>query len=110
VGRSEEQGCWQQVRRSRIIRSHAERDIAEAYGWYEEQRTGLGADFLLCVEEGLARIQRAPEAYPVVHKDVRRLLIKRFPYGIFYVVERSAIIVLAVFHERRDPAAWRFRT
>jgi toxin ParE1/3/4 len=97
------------VKHSRLIRPDAERDIAEAYRWYEEQRIGLGADFLLCVEEGLAKIQRAPEAYPVVHKNVRRLLIKRFPYGIFYAVEQPVIIVLAVFHERRDPTAWRSR-
>jgi plasmid stabilization system protein ParE len=97
------------VKYSRRIRPDAERDIAEAYRWYEEQRIGLGAAFLLCVEEGLAKIQRAPEAYPVVHKNVRRLLIKRFPYGIFYAVEQPVIIVLAVFHERRDPLAWRSR-
>jgi plasmid stabilization system protein ParE len=97
------------VKYSRRIWPDAERDIAEAYRWYEEQRIGLGADFLLCIEEGLAKIQRAPEAYPVVHKNVRRLLIKRFPYGIFYAVEQPVIIVLAVFHERRDPLAWRSR-
>jgi plasmid stabilization system protein ParE len=97
------------VKFSRRIWPDAERDIAEAYRWYEEQRIGLGADFLLCIEEGLAKIQRAPEACPVVHKNVRRLLIERFPYGIFYAVEQPVIIVLAVFHERRDPATWRSR-
>ncbi|MGO9570185.1 MAG: type II toxin-antitoxin system RelE/ParE family toxin [Desulfomonilaceae bacterium] len=97
------------MKRSKLIRPDAETDIAEAYRWYEEQREGLGADFLLCVEEGLSKIQRAPEAYPVVHKNVHRLLIKRFPYGIFYVVEPAVIIVLAVLHERRDPAAWQSR-
>jgi plasmid stabilization system protein ParE len=97
------------VKRSRLIRPDAEPDIAEAYRWYEEQRTGLGADCLLCVEEGLAKIQRNPEAYPLVHKNVRRMLIKRFPYGIFYIVEPPVIIVLAVFHERRDPAEWKSR-
>ena len=97
------------MKRSRHIRPGAERDIAEAYRWYEEQRIGLGADFLLCIEEGLAKIQRAPEAYPVVHKNVRRLLIKRFPYGMFYIIEIEAIVVLAVLHERRSPAVWQSR-
>jgi plasmid stabilization system protein ParE len=84
--------------------------MAEAYRWYEEQRTGLGADFVSCVEEGLAKIRTAPEAYPIVHKKVRRLLIKRFPYGVFYVVEQTRLIVLAVLHERRDPEVWKSRS
>jgi len=83
--------------------------MAEAYRWYEEQRAGLGSDFLLCVEEGLAKIRRGPEAYPVVHRDVRRMLIRRFPYGIFYVVEPTLIVVVAVFHERREPEGWQTR-
>ena len=92
-----------------LIRSDAERDDAEAYRWYEEQREGLGADFLLRFEEGLGKIQSAPATYPIVYKNVRRVLISRFPYGIFYIVESDLIVVLAVFHERRDPSAWQSR-
>jgi plasmid stabilization system protein ParE len=97
------------VKRGVLIRPDAQRDVAEAYRWYEEQRTGLGADFILCFEEGLAKIQRTPAMYPIVYKNVRRLLIRRFPYGIFYVDEEALIVVLAVFHERRDPAGWQSR-
>jgi toxin ParE1/3/4 len=68
-----------------LIRPAAERDIETAFRWYEEKRAGLGRDFLLCVEEGLAKIQLGPEVYPVVHKNVRRILIRRFPYGILYL-------------------------
>lgn len=95
--------------RSTIIRPAAEQDLAEAHRWYEEQRTGLGADFLLCVEDGLAKIRTAPEAYPIVHRNVRRLLIRRFPYGVFYMVEPTRILILAVLHERRDPEVWKSR-
>ena len=49
-----------------VIRPEAEADIEEVYGWYEAQRKGLGEDFLLCVEEGLARIARNPSSYSVV--------------------------------------------
>lgn len=97
------------MKRGLLIGPDAERDVAEAYRWYEEQRGGLGADFVLCVEEGLAKIKRTPATYPLVYKNVHRLLIRRFPYGIFYVVEPALIVVLAVFHERRDPAGWQTR-
>lgn len=68
-----------------LIRPEAEGEIKEAYRWYESKRRGLGEDFLLCVEEGLEKIRRNPATYPVVHRDVHRLLIRRFPYGIFYI-------------------------
>jgi len=93
-----------------IIRPEAEADIEEAYNWYEAQRRGLGEDFLLCLEEGLARIGRNPSIYSVVYKDIRRLLIHRFPFGVFFLEAENSISVLAVLHARRNPKAWKGRT
>jgi toxin ParE1/3/4 len=92
-----------------IIRPEAESEIKEAYLWYEERRTGLGADFILCVEDGLEKIRSNPEMYPVVYKNIRRLLIRRFPYGIFYLTQLNIIMVLAVFHSQRNPKQWQSR-
>ena len=91
------------------LRPEAEAELEEVYRWYEQQREELGADFLLCVEEALEKIRRTPEMYPTVHKHIRRALIRRFPYGIFYLVEEQKIVVLAVFHGRRDPKQWQSR-
>ncbi|GKT07181.1 type II toxin-antitoxin system RelE/ParE family toxin [Desulforhabdus sp. TSK] len=92
------------------IRPEAEAEIEEAYLWYEEQREGLGSDFLLCVEECLEKIKKSPDMYPIVHRNVRRLLIRRFPYGIFYTVHQDFITILAVFHGHRDPRDWKLRS
>ncbi len=86
-----------------LVRPEAEADIEETYHWYENQRNGLGSNFLLCIEEGLEKIRKNPEMYPVLHRDVRRLLIRRFPYGIFYTAQHDVTTILAVFHGRRDP-------
>ena len=67
-----------------IIRPEAEADLVAARAWYEKQREGLGAEFILCVEEALQRIGRMPEMYAVVHRDIRRVLTRRFPYAIYY--------------------------
>ena len=91
------------------IRAEAESDISEAYTWYERQRKGLGSDFILCVEEGLGKIQRDPQIYPLVHRNVRRMLIHRFPYGIFYILEEGVILILAVYHAKRNPRRWQAR-
>lgn len=89
-----------------LFRLEAELDVEDAYRWYEARHQGLGADFLRSVEEILDRVARYPEMYPTVHMEVRRALIRRFPYGVFYVVEEEAIVVQSVFHSRRDPKQW----
>jgi plasmid stabilization system protein ParE len=92
-----------------VIRPDAEADLAEAKRWYEERREGLGADFVLCVEEALEKVRRNPEVYPIIYKNVRRATVRRFPYGVFYRVVVRQIIVLGVFHGRRDPRSWQAR-
>ncbi|MEE8441385.1 MAG: type II toxin-antitoxin system RelE/ParE family toxin [Spirochaetia bacterium] len=96
--------------RELIIRPNAEAEMAEAQGWYESRSPGLGADFLLSVDAGLQAIARNPLRFPVVYRDVRRALTKRFPYQIFFVVEDDRVVVLAVFHARRNPSVWQGRT
>ena len=93
-----------------IVRPEAEADIGDAYKWYESQRKGLGESFLLCIEESLARISRKPSIYRLVHENVRRILIHRFPFGIFFVEEDDRVVIIAVLHARRNPKAWKKRT
>jgi plasmid stabilization system protein ParE len=93
-----------------IIRPEAEAELAEAFEWYEQQREGLGKDFLLSIEASLAEIRRRPRSFPVVHRDTRRALIRRFPYGIFFLDEETRITVLAIFHAKRNPKRWRKRS
>jgi toxin ParE1/3/4 len=97
------------MKKALSIRPDAERDLAEAYGWYEARVPGLGSDFLLSIDAALSSIQRSPETYPIVYKNVRRALVRRFPYGIFYLVEEDRIVVLGILHARRDPSTWQDR-
>ena len=95
--------------RELMIRPEAEAELAEAFIWYENRLPGLGAEFLLCVDAVLSAILRNPEMYPVILKDARRALVRRFPYAIFFVVEETRVAVLAVFHAKRDPKKWQDR-
>jgi len=92
-----------------VIRPEAEAELTEAHDWYEKQRSGLGNQFLSCVHESLVSLQGAPERYPVVYRDVRRTLVRRFPYCVFYVLTKTGIVVLAGFHASRDPKQWQER-
>ena len=67
------------------------------------------ADFLAAVNACLAMIQRHPQAFTLVDKTMRRALVRRFPYVVFYEIEPRQIVVYGVFHGARDPHAWRRR-
>jgi plasmid stabilization system protein ParE len=82
----------------------AKTDIESAFSWYEQQRRGLGFDFLGCVEVVIENIQQMPRLYATHHDQFRRALVRRFPFSIFYSFEQEEIIVHAVFDTRQDPA------
>jgi plasmid stabilization system protein ParE len=86
-----------------IVRSVAERDLLDAHAWYEERATDLGADFLQRVDLALIHIARHPLPGPLFYREYRRMLIQRFPYGIFYVVTPQIISVVAVMHLAQNP-------
>ena len=58
------------------------------------------------VERVLDRVDRMPEQFPVVHRNVHRALIRRFPYAIFFIQDDSERVVLAVLHQAVNPARW----
>jgi plasmid stabilization system protein ParE len=89
-----------------ILRPRAERDIQSAYEWYESQRAGLGNEFLAALRERLEAVRGHPESSPVIYRGIRRAVVSRFPYLIFYVARSERIAVLAVLHHARNPAVW----
>ena len=84
----------------------AREEVRLAIDWYDVHAPGVGPAFLLALEAVVAQAARYPESYPSVRGEVRRGLLRRFPYGVLYVVEAEAIVVLAVVHARRDPDIW----
>ena len=93
-----------------IIRPEAEKDLSDAFAWYEDKRGGLGFDFLLHVDAGLRFIARNPEIYAPEYKGTRKHFIKRFPYKIIYFLEKQKIIILGVINGRRHPNIMKKRT
>lgn len=86
----------------------ASADVEQAFQWYEEQRSGLGTEFEAAVDQILELVGQMPELGPITHRDLRRILLVRFPYAIYYrVTER--IEVRGCLHLRRSPNAWRRR-
>lgn len=89
-----------------VFLSPAEDEMTAAAHHYQAQSKGLGAEFLSEVERTIVAIASHPQAAPKVTKDIRRRLLKRFPFGILYVSGSTEIVILAVMHLRRRPGYW----
>jgi toxin ParE1/3/4 len=92
-----------------IIRPEAEADLAEAYDWYEARRAGLGREFLEQVHIAVRSISENPLRHPLLYLNGRRVLLRRFPYKVFFIVENERVEVLGVVHVRRHPRTWERR-
>jgi plasmid stabilization system protein ParE len=86
-----------------LFRPEARGDVVDARDWYERQSSGLGAEFVRALEAAVAVAQRSPEAFPSIGADFRRVLLRRFPYSLVYQMHGDVLVVLACFHQRRDP-------
>jgi hypothetical protein len=84
-------------------------DIKESYNWYNDKSSELGERFFLSVSGSLKSILRAPIQYPKYSKEIRRCLIKRFPFAIFYFIYKNEIVIIAVMHLKREPNKWQNR-
>jgi plasmid stabilization system protein ParE len=93
-----------------ILRRAAQAEYDDAVDWYEGQRPGLGADFARRVKERLDQIAATPLMHSVAHKDIRKAVVKQFPYSIFYRVVSGTVVVVSVFHTSRDPRIWQSRS
>lgn len=92
-----------------LIRPEAQVEIEEAALWYEDQRPGLGDLFTGELFELIQRIAGAPLQFPSVGTPVRRGLLPKFPYAVYFLVEEGETVIIAVLHQRRDPAVWKRR-
>jgi len=95
--------------RKLVIRPQAQLDIEEASSWYEGRRPGLGLRLLDELDDVLKRITSVPVQFPVIHPRIRRALLNRFPYSVYFSASDEDVGVIAVLHQSRHPDAWRRR-
>lgn len=91
------------------LREEAEQDLAGAATWYEQQRPDLGHELL---DEAIATFELIaiqPRVYPIVYRDLRRTLLTRSPFGVYFRITATEVIVLAIIHGSRHPKHWQGR-
>lgn len=92
------------------FRKEAQLDILDAISWYEERRKGLGDELFISIENEKRLIEQNPYYYEDKYKGIRKAIITRFPYIIYYRIEsETKVLVYAVLHMKRSPRLWKER-
>ena len=89
-----------------VVNPRAARDAEEAAEWYEKQSKELGKEFINALDAALKSILDNPNKYALLRKNFRRVIVNRFPFGIFYLIENDTLVVLSIWHFKRKPFAW----
>jgi len=84
-------------------------DLLETQGWYASREPGLAQTFAEAIALAVKRIAQDPAAFPCVHGAVRRLVVRRFPYAVYFREVGDELLVLAI-HGRQDPRRWQDRS
>lgn len=92
-----------------VLRAEAEAEFDEGFDFYDARRAGLGVEFAAEVQRVIDRVAANPRLYRQVFADVRKGVVRRFPYCVFYRPHADRIEVIAVFHTSRDPSVWQAR-
>ena len=88
------------------LRKEAQADIEGALKWYRQQSPTAALRFLIAVDEALESLREQPERFPVVVGKLRRTLLRRFPYAVYFKVYERTISVVGVIHGHRHPRTW----
>jgi plasmid stabilization system protein ParE len=97
-----------------LFAPNVEAEIEAAGDYYEDQRAGLGSEFLDAIDEGLQRLVERPQSHGFAQdttpeEEIRQVLVRRFPYRIVFQEREEDLLVLACMHARREPGYWRSR-
>jgi plasmid stabilization system protein ParE len=88
------------------LRPEVETEVLEAMAWYQDRASGVDRDFYRTFHDTLASLRESPERFARVRGEVRRVVFRRFPYALFYVLDGDEVVVLGCVHERRSPEHW----
>ncbi len=92
-----------------LIHPFAELDMTDAKEWYDLQQEGLGNKFVSEIRETVKCIQENPFQFPKEKKNIRKAIVHKFPYSIFFYTNKELINIFAFFHSSRNPLIWQKR-
>ena len=92
-----------------IYHPEAEKELIAAARFYEDRVPTLGGQFLDAIDQAVAAILKDPQRWRLVADEIRRCMVARFPYAIYYRILPDELRILAIKHHRRHPDYWQHR-
>jgi plasmid stabilization system protein ParE len=94
-----------------ILLEDASREIEEAIVWYESQKQGLSTPLMAVLRKTMNLLGTNPTIFAKVYEEVRRVLLSKFPYTLYYIIdeETQTVVVFAFLHQSRNPDNWKKR-
>lgn len=91
------------------LSDEAEFDFDKSYEFYYDGSSKVAETFLDRINLCFENIKQNPNSFPIIHKDLRKYVVKKFPFVIYYRIIDTVIQVIAVFHTSRNPEIWNDR-
>ncbi len=92
-----------------VYHAEAVDEYREAVSHYNNISGTIANQFVINVEQTIALIREQPNAWMVVSKNIRRSIVKGYPYSILYSEYSEKIYILAIAHQKRKPNYWKKR-
>jgi len=88
-----------------VLSEQAQEELADAVEYYNAQKENLGYEFKILVDESINLIERSPLLYPVIDDEIRRKVLSRFSYSIFFFIDEieNIILIISITHQHRKP-------
>lgn len=85
--------------------SDANRDVRQALEYYKREAGAVVAmDFYSKLITTIERIKQWPKSFPIIHGDLRRAILQKFPYQIVYKIESNeSVAIYAIRHHKQHP-------
>ena len=106
MGNSEKEYLTKPIIQEIIVRPEAQLEVQNAFSYYEEKSEGLGFEFMRSLDAALQSVKRNPSSYQIIYKETRRVLLRKFPFALFYLIEETKIVVIAVLHQKQSEIDW----
>lgn len=87
----------------------AETDLDESLEYFESQKTGLAQQFFNDYKATENRIAANPQQFPIEEEDIHKANLSRFPFSVFFIIEQVSVLILSIFHNKRNPDEWKDR-
>ena len=84
-------------------------EIEHSVKHYRKHQIGLENIFFDEIENALNKIRENPERFPKIEENIRKYIIRRYPFNIIYTIKSDKIIIIAVAHQKRKPYYWKHR-